>query len=83
MQVPQEWERPSTFEDASITDRAERERIFGQYDHVRVYGADYPERLREAGFRVETFLAANHLSQEDIARYRLPVGEPLYVAYRD
>ena len=39
-----------TFEDASITDPKERERIFGQDDHVRLYGKDYPNRLRKAGF---------------------------------
>ena len=83
MQVPQEWERPTTFEDPSITDRAERERIFGQYDHVRVYGADYPNRLKEAGFRVETFMAAEHYGADLVERYRLPLGEPLYIAYRD
>jgi SAM-dependent methyltransferase len=42
-----------TFEDPSVTDPAERRRLFGQEDHVRVYGPDYADRLREAGFQVE------------------------------
>ncbi len=41
-----------TFEDFSIIDPAERVRVFGQKDHLRRYGADYVERLREAGFQV-------------------------------
>lgn len=41
-----------TFEDPSVTDPAERQRLFGQDDHVRAYGPDYVDRLREAGFAV-------------------------------
>jgi len=41
-----------TFEDPTVTDPAERERLFGQHDHVRRYGHDYVDRLEEAGFSV-------------------------------
>ncbi|WP_224483598.1 class I SAM-dependent methyltransferase [Robertkochia aurantiaca] len=64
-QVPQDLGRDETFEDDSITDKAERSRIFGQYDHVRVYGKDYFDRLRKAGFRVSPI----HLSKD------LPAGK--------
>lgn len=53
MLSPVELSRERTFEDDSITDPAERTRIFGQYDHRRIYGCDYADRLREAGFTVE------------------------------
>ncbi len=47
---PVDRSRAATFEDDSITDPAERTRIFGQYDHRRIYGRDYGgRRLREAG----------------------------------
>lgn len=42
-----------TFEDFTITDPKERERIFGQYDHVRIYGRDYRDRLENGGFKVK------------------------------
>jgi SAM-dependent methyltransferase len=42
-----------TIEDSAMTDPQERLRVFGQSDHVRLYGRDYAERLREAGFAVE------------------------------
>jgi len=42
-----------TIEDPAITDPAERLRVFGQEDHVRRYGKDYIDRLREAGFTVD------------------------------
>jgi len=41
-----------TVEAPAITDPAERRKIFGQEDHVRRYGPDYVERLKEAGFKV-------------------------------
>lgn len=42
-----------TDEDPGITDPAERQRRFGQDDHVRWYGDDLADRLRGAGFEVD------------------------------
>lgn len=52
-QIPQDLSRAITFEDNSITDKKQRAEIFGQYDHVRVYGRDYFNKLRKIGFRVD------------------------------
>jgi hypothetical protein len=53
-QVPIDYESEDTKEDRSITDPMERERLYWQQDHVRLYGhQDYPQRWREAGFDVE------------------------------
>ncbi|MCA0933164.1 methyltransferase domain-containing protein [Lutimonas saemankumensis] len=78
-QVPQEIHREKTFEDPSITDPEERAKYFGQYDHVRVYGRDYFDRLRNAGFKVEEIDYSKVLSPEDIDKYRLANGEILPV----
>ncbi len=51
--VPIDESRETTYEDPSIVEPEERERAFGQADHVRWYGRDYLDRLREAGFAVE------------------------------
>lgn len=80
LQVPLESHRESTFEDPSITDPRQREKFFGQKDHVRVYGRDYPERLRECGFIVEERLVSDGFSIEMINRYRLAPDETLYIA---
>jgi predicted SAM-dependent methyltransferase len=80
LQVPIDRHRNVTYEDKNITDPNEREKIFGQYDHVRLYGMDYSQRLESAGFRIETFDAAQHLDHEQIARYRLDSCELLYIA---
>jgi len=53
LQVPISKNSEVTFEDFSITDPKEREIVFGQFDHVRIYGQDYPTRLEKSGFKVE------------------------------
>ena len=79
MQVPFKAGVKVTDEDPSITDPEERIRRFGQYDHVRQYGSDYPDRLREEGFKVEAFAVDEAFSPEEIKRYSLMKGEVLYV----
>lgn len=56
----------NTFEDSSIRHPEERLKIFGHKDHVRRYGADYADRLREAGFSVK-IIEVNDLIQKDEA----------------
>ena len=55
-----------TFEDPSIVEPLERLKAFGQEDHVRRYGPDYVDRLREAGFSIEV-TKVNDLVQGDEA----------------
>lgn len=58
-----------TFEDTTITDPSLRERYFGQYDHVRIYGTDIIQRLQEAGFCVQTVDAQQIVPEQgDIER---------------
>ncbi|HBB92907.1 MAG TPA: SAM-dependent methyltransferase, partial [Bacteroidales bacterium] len=52
LQVPRDPGLTATYEDSAITDPRDREVHFGQKDHVRLYGTDYPDRLRSAGFLV-------------------------------
>ena len=65
----------TTFEDPSVTSEAERLRVFGQEDHVRIYGEDYVDRLEEAGFNVTIDKFILELSDEDVLRMRLPSAE--------
>lgn len=65
MLVPEDRGLATTFEDDTITDPAERTRLFGQYDHRRTYGRDYDDRLREAGFTVERIAARSLLSTKE------------------
>jgi SAM-dependent methyltransferase len=82
VQVPIDYSLEYTFEDPSITDKKEREKVFGQYDHVRLYGRDYPERLRKSGFEVIEEDYVKHFSEEEIERYRLDREEILYICVK-
>ena len=80
LQVPINTSFTETYEDSSITDPLEREKHFGQYDHVRWHGLDYPRRLESVGFVVEEFDIKDHLSMEMVEKYKLDKKEILYVA---
>ncbi|TRX56066.1 methyltransferase domain-containing protein [Fulvivirga sp. M361] len=71
-----------TFEDRTITNPKEREKAYGQDDHVRLYGKDYPERLRSAGFEVVEDDYINTLSIEEVERYALPKNEVIYFCHK-
>ena len=81
-QIPQDLNRATTFEDNSITDHKERARLFGQYDHVRVYGRDYFNKLRAIGFRVDEVDYTQQISPEMVERFCLSKGEVLPVCYK-
>ncbi len=68
----------STYEDASITDPAEREKHFGQDDHVRLYGKDYADRLRSVGFDVVEDPFVMQMPAADQQRYALPTDEMIF-----
>jgi SAM-dependent methyltransferase len=57
-----------TFEDPSITDPSDRLRVFGHKSHVRIYGRDFVERLKEAGFKVKATVASDFLTAKEIQR---------------
>jgi len=60
-----------TFEDFSITSPEDKEKYFYQKDHVRVYGRDYRDRLRKAGFNVKVDRFIDSLEEEEIEKFAL------------
>ena len=71
VQSPIDRQRLETFEDPTVVSPKERERLFGQRDHVRVYGRDYSARLEQAGFNITIEDYAKRLSPERIAQCAL------------
>jgi len=79
MQVPFFNPVPNeTFEDKSIVSPEAREEAYGQDDHVRLYGKDYPDRIRMAGFNVIEDEYVKTLETEEVKRYALPKNEIIY-----
>ena len=58
-----------------------RTRIFGQYDHRRIYGADYADRLRAAGFEADDIDYAARFTAGERRTYALP-DDRIYVVRR-
>lgn len=70
----------ATLEDKSIVAAKDRERLFGQDDHVRKYGLDYPQRIEQAGLRA---LPDSYASEFQFAkRYGISAGEIIYKAIK-
>jgi SAM-dependent methyltransferase len=74
--VPIDFGREETFEDSTIVAPAERELLFGQADHVRVYGSDFSARLEEAGFTVRVEDFRRELGEAEARRYGLRPRNP-------
>ncbi|MDB4037141.1 methyltransferase domain-containing protein [Polaribacter sp.] len=81
-QIPQDLSKAITFEDDTITDRKERAKLFGQYDHVRVYGRDYFDKLRSIGFKVDEVDYTKKITLNKIEKYCLMKNEILPVCYK-
>lgn len=81
-QVPIDFTRKTTYEDASITSKKDREKHFWQKDHLRLYGLDYPKKLEQAGFVVETINLQKTLPLKELKLLRLLKDELLYVVHK-
>src|SRR6478735_12846817 len=79
MQIPFFFPVPEvTFEDPSITDPREREKIFGQDDHVRKFGKDYSKRIERSGLKAVEDDFVNRLTKEEQNKFGLSKGEILF-----
>ena len=78
LQSPIDIEREKTYEDFTITTPAERKKVFGQEDHVRIYGRDYFLRLKKTGFTVTEDTFVNRFSESEITKYVLDKNETIF-----
>ncbi len=83
LQVPMKKSLETSYEDFTITDPKERQKHFGQYDHVRWYGMDYFERLKKVGFQVEALEYSKNFSQEEILKMGLNREELLPIVRKN
>jgi SAM-dependent methyltransferase len=78
LQVPLDPVRPETYEDFTLATPEERQRAFGQHDHVRIYGTDYKDRLERAGFAVKVDDFWKQLPAKAMRKYGL-LEEEIYL----
>jgi len=74
LQVPISKNSAQTFEDLSVTEPKQREIVFGQFDHIRIYGQDYVNRLEESGFKVTRINISN-----EYMKYGLNIDEDIFI----
>ena len=78
LQVPMMNKR-KIFEDSSIIDPKQREKFFGQDDHVRKYGKKgYLQRLKKAGFKVKVISFLETLTAEEVRKHALKQEDIYY-----
>jgi len=77
-QVPIDNNNPNTIEDKSVTEPKDRERLYWQSDHLRLFGRDYGDRLSKAGFKVTESDYINEIDPSLVERYALPKNEKVY-----
>ncbi len=83
LQVPISNILDKTYEDPNITGSKEREVYFGQFDHVRIYGKDYTNRLEESGFKIQEVKPAIEWKENNIDKYAINKEEVLFIASKD
>lgn len=71
LQHPIDADRATTHENPAVTTPRDRRQAFGQADHVRLYGRDFDDRLRAAGFELNVVRYADELDSEEVRRYGL------------
>lgn len=77
--VPIDMSRENTFEDVNINDPKKQLELFGQPDHVRIYGKDYITRLQDAGFAVEVIDYAKNFDEATRFKYGLKASELIFL----
>lgn len=71
IQSPLDFNRSETYEDPAVVTPAQRLKIYGDFDHRRIYGMDYGKKLNAAGFDVCLDPYVSNLSELFIKRYGL------------
>jgi SAM-dependent methyltransferase len=83
LQVPLSLALEETDEDLSDIGPDERERRFGQFDHLRLYAVpDYVARLTDAGFDVELLEPGEIAGADGVGRLQLNPRERLVIGRR-
>lgn len=80
LQVPINVRREKTFEDSTIKSKIQREKYFGQYDHVREYGLDFKDRVEQSGFKVQMINYSKKISKDLIIKYGLMKNDLIPIA---
>lgn len=77
--VPINYGHLVTLEDETITDPLEQERLYGDKGHLRYYGTDYMDKVKEAGFQTEFVPITDFISIEMIEKSALEPRDVIHL----
>ena len=82
LQVPIKVELNKTIDGRKIKDPKIRNKMFGQYDHLRTYGKDFFDKIEKHGFRVQRVVYCDYLTDDQIKKYGLVKDEIIPVCIK-
>ena len=82
LQVPLNLNLKKTIDGRDINDIKKRNELFGQYDHLRIYGADFFDKIKSHGFKVNRLRYCDNLSKDEIKKYGLIEDEIIPVCIK-
>ena len=82
LQVPLNLNLKKTIDGRDINDIKKRNELFGQYDHLRIYGADFFDKIKNHGFKVNRIRYCDNLSRDEIKKYGLIEDEIIPVCIK-
>lgn len=84
LQVPLAENLEKSIEELTVKSRKERKREHGQEDHLRLYGKDYFERLKNVGFKItrDDPRLNNWLTENEMERHGLDLLESVILAIK-
>ena len=83
LQVPIDYNKEKTLDGRDIDDKKLRNKLFGQYDHLRMYGKDYFKKLNNTGFRSVNVNYLSTLTQEEITKFSIKNAGTIPVCFKD
>ena len=83
LQVPIDINSDLTHEGRDINDKEVRNKLFGQYDHLRIYGLDYFKKLKKVGFNVKNIDYLSKLNKEEVEKFSLINSGTIPVCIKD
>ena len=83
LQVPIDMKSNLTHDGRDTDDKEVRNKLFGQYDHLRMYGLDYFKKLKKVGFNVKNIDYLSKLTKEEVEKFSLTNAGTIPVCVKD
>ena len=83
LQVPIDINSNYTHDGRDIDNKQDRNKLFGQYDHLRMYGLDYFKKLKKVGFKVKNIDYLSKLKKEEVEKFSLINSGTIPVCIKD